>query len=100
LRVVEMRGKARRLHYERGINLIIVDYLQLMEGEGRRENRVQEISYISRSLKALTRELNVPVLAVSQLSRAVEWRFRKETSSLHNPFFLSFIEVNPKTNPP
>jgi len=74
LRVVEMRGKARRLHYERGINLIIVDYLQLMEGEGRRENRVQEISYISRSLKALARELNVPVLAVSQLSRAVEWR--------------------------
>jgi len=74
LRVVEMRGKARRLHYERGINLIIVDYLQLMQGDGRRENRVQEISYISRSLKALARELNVPVLAVSQLSRAVEWR--------------------------
>lgn len=74
LRVVEMRSKARRLHYERGINLIIVDYLQLMEADGRRENRVQEISYISRSLKALARELNVPVLAVSQLSRAVEWR--------------------------
>ncbi len=74
LRVAEMRSKARRLHYERGINLIIVDYLQLMEGEGRRENRVQEISYISRSLKALARELNVPVLAASQLSRAVEWR--------------------------
>jgi len=74
LRVVEMRSKARRLHYERGIDLIIVDYLQLMQGEGRGENRVQEISYISRSLKALARELNVPVLAVSQLSRAVEWR--------------------------
>ena len=74
LRVVEMRSKARRLHYERGINLIITDYLQLMQGEGRGENRVQEISYISRSLKALARELNVPVLAVSQLSRAVEWR--------------------------
>jgi replicative DNA helicase len=74
LRVVEMRSKARRLHFERGINLIIVDYLQLMQGEGRGENRVQEISYISRSLKALARELNVPVLAVSQLSRAVEWR--------------------------
>jgi len=72
--VVEMRSKARRLHFERGINLIIVDYLQLMQGEGRGENRVQEISYISRSLKALARELNVPVLAVSQLSRAVEWR--------------------------
>jgi len=74
LRVVEMRSKARRLHFEHGIDLIIVDYLQLMQGEGRGENRVQEISYISRSLKALARELNVPVLAVSQLSRAVEWR--------------------------
>ena len=74
LRVVEMRSKARRLHLERGLDLIIVDYLQLMQGEGRGENRVQEISYISRSLKALSRELNVPVLAVSQLSRAVEWR--------------------------
>ncbi|MFC1904588.1 replicative DNA helicase [Chloroflexota bacterium] len=74
LRVVEMRSKARRLHYERGINLIIVDYLQLMQGEGRGENRVQEISYISRSLKALAHDLNVPVMAVSQLSRAVEWR--------------------------
>jgi replicative DNA helicase len=74
LRVIEMRSKARRLHYERGVNLIIVDYLQLMQGDGRRENRVQEISYISRALKALARELNVPVLAVSQLSRAVEWR--------------------------
>jgi len=74
LRVVEMRSKARRLYFERGIDLIIVDYLQLMQGEGRGENRVQEISYISRSLKALARELNVPVVAVSQLSRAVEWR--------------------------
>jgi len=74
LRVIEMRGKARRLYYERGINLIITDYLQLMQGDGRGENRVQEVSYISRSLKAIARELNVPVLAVSQLSRAVEWR--------------------------
>ena len=74
LRMVEMRSKARRLHYERGINLIIVDYLQLMQGDGRGESRVQEISFISRSLKAIARELNVPVLAISQLSRAVEWR--------------------------
>jgi replicative DNA helicase len=74
LRIVEMRSKVRRLHYERGVNLIIVDYLQLMQGDGRGESRVQEISYISRSLKALARELDVPVLAVSQLSRAVEWR--------------------------
>jgi replicative DNA helicase len=71
---MEMRSKARRLHYEHGIDLVIVDYLQLLQGEGRNENRVQEISYISRSLKALARELNVPVIAVSQLSRAVEWR--------------------------
>ena len=74
LRVVEMRSKARRLYYERGIDLIIVDYLQLLQGDGRGENRVQEISYISRSLKALARELKVPVIAVSQLSRAPEWR--------------------------
>jgi len=74
LRVVEMRSKARRLHYERGVDLIIADYMQLIQGEARAENRVQEISYISRSLKALARELNVPVLTVSQLSRAVEWR--------------------------
>jgi len=74
LRVGEMRSKARRLRFERGIDLVIVDYLQLMQGDGRGENRVQEISYISRSLKALARELDVPVVAVSQLSRAVEWR--------------------------
>jgi replicative DNA helicase len=74
LRVFEMRSKARRLHYERGIDIIVVDYLQLMQGETRSENRVQEISYISRSLKALARELNVPVIAASQLSRAPEWR--------------------------
>ncbi len=78
LRVAELRSKARRLHYERPIDLIIVDYLQLMQGEGRGENRVQEISYISRSLKALARDLNVPVMAVSQLSRAVEWRASHE----------------------
>ncbi len=79
LRVAEMRSKALRLNYERGVDLIIVDYLQLMQGEGHRnENRVQEISYISRSLKALARELNVPVMAVSQLSRAVEWRASHE----------------------
>ncbi len=74
LRVVEMRSKARRLDFERGIDLIIVDYLQLMQGDGRGENRVQEIGYISRSLKSMARELDVPVIAVSQLSRAVEWR--------------------------
>ena len=74
LRVVEMRSKARRLHFDRGIDLIVVDYLQLIRTNGRIENRVQEMTEISRSLKALARELNVPVIAVSQLSRAVELR--------------------------
>jgi len=79
LRMAEMRSKALRLNFERSIDLVIIDYLQLMQGEGvRSENRVQEISYISRSLKALARELNVPVMAVSQLSRAVEWRASHE----------------------
>jgi replicative DNA helicase len=79
LRIAEMRSKAVRLNYERGVDLVIIDYLQLMQGEGHRnENRVQEISYISRSLKAMARELNAPVLAVSQLSRAVEFRSSHE----------------------
>lgn len=71
---LEMRTKARRLHAEYPLGLIVVDYLQLMHGGGRMENRVQEISHISRSLKELARELNVPVIAASQLSRAVESR--------------------------
>ncbi|HJX69857.1 MAG TPA: replicative DNA helicase, partial [Dehalococcoidia bacterium] len=76
LKIVEMRSKALRLDYEQGIDLIIVDYLQLIRGggDGRVENKVQEVSEISRSLKALARELDTPVLAVSQLSRAVEQR--------------------------
>jgi replicative DNA helicase len=69
----ELRSKARRLHAEHPLDLIIVDYLQLVGGSVP-ENRVQEISEVSRSLKALARELNVPVLALSQLSRAVESR--------------------------
>ncbi|MFQ5924686.1 MAG: replicative DNA helicase [Dehalococcoidia bacterium] len=73
LRIVEMRSKARRLHLERGIDLMIVDYMQLMRGDGR-EGRVQEMSEISRSLKELARELDMPLLAISQLSRAPEWR--------------------------
>jgi replicative DNA helicase len=72
--VTELRSKARRLHLERGVDLVIVDYLQLMQGAGRQNNRVQEISDISSALKALARDLNVPVIAVSQLSRAVEMR--------------------------
>ena len=74
LGTVAMRSKARRLHFERNIDLIIIDYIQLIQGEGRNEIRVQELSRITRSLKMLARELNVPVLAISQLSRAVEWR--------------------------
>lgn len=74
--VVEMRSKARRLHMEEGLDLIIVDYLQLMGGGGGgySNNRVQEVSEISRSLKGMARDLDVPVLALSQLSRAVENR--------------------------
>jgi replicative DNA helicase len=72
---IQMRTKCRRLYSEHGLDLIIIDYLQLMNsGTGRVENRVQEISFISRQLKQLARELNVPVLAAAQLSRAVEQR--------------------------
>lgn len=74
---LEMRTKARRLHAEHGLDMLIVDYLQLMRGDFRSENRVQEISFISRSLKGLARELNIPVVALSQLSRAVEARHDK-----------------------
>ncbi len=70
---MELRSKSRRLMAERGLDLVIVDYLQLMQGR-RSENRVQEVSEISRSLKGLARELNIPVLALAQLSRAVETR--------------------------
>ena len=74
---LQLRTKARRLHAEHGLDLILVDYLQLMTGDVRSENRVQEVSYISRSLKAIARELDVPVVAASQLSRAVEQRSEK-----------------------
>jgi len=71
---LELRAKARRMKAQYDIKLIIVDYLQLMQGAARIENRQQEISDISRSLKALARELSVPLIAISQLSRAVEQR--------------------------
>ena len=74
LSVMEVRAKARRLKAEKGLEAIFVDYLQLMRGFTRSESRQQELSEISRSLKALAKELNVPVLALSQLSRAVEKR--------------------------
>jgi len=74
---LQLRTKCRRLHMEFSLDLVIVDYLQLMGGDTRNDNRVQEVSYISRNLKVLARELNVPVLAAAQLSRAVEQRSDK-----------------------
>lgn len=74
---LQLRTKCRRLHMEYNLDLVIVDYLQLMGGDTRNDNRVQEVSYISRNLKVLARELNVPVLAAAQLSRAVEQRTDK-----------------------
>ncbi len=77
LTVLEMRAKARRLKSEHDLGLIVVDYLQLMQGKSHSENRTQEISDISRSLKAMAKELNVPVLALSQLNRSLENRTDK-----------------------
>jgi replicative DNA helicase len=74
----EIRARARRLKRERGLDLIVVDYLQLMQVAGTKENRATEISEISRSLKALARELKVPVIALSQLNRGVEQRQEKK----------------------
>ncbi|ABO68754.1 MULTISPECIES: replicative DNA helicase [Geobacillus] len=75
IRVSDIRAKCRRLKQESGLGMIVIDYLQLIQGSGRsKENRQQEVSEISRSLKALARELEVPVIALSQLSRSVEQR--------------------------
>ena len=82
--ISEMRSKCRKYKLEHDLKLIIIDYLQLMSGSGRStDSRQQEISDISRSLKALARELNVPVLALSQLSRAVEQRQSKQIGRAH-----------------
>jgi len=86
LGVLEMRAKARRLKAEHGLDLLVIDYLQLMQGRGRFENRTQELASISRSLKALGKELEVPVLALSQLSRAPEAR------SDHRPMLADLRE--------
>ncbi|SFI22501.1 primary replicative DNA helicase [Tindallia magadiensis] len=72
--VTQMRSKARRLKMEKGLDLVLIDYLQLMQGDGRTENRQQEISAISRNLKIMAKELDCPVIALSQLSRAPEQR--------------------------
>ena len=74
LNIMELRAKARRLKAEKGVDAIIVDYLQLLNVPGRTESRQQEISFISRSLKALAKDLDIPVIALSQLSRALEAR--------------------------
>jgi replicative DNA helicase len=73
----EVRARARRLAREHGLGLIVIDYLQLMQVTGTKENRATEISEISRSLKALAKELNVPIIALSQLNRSVEQRTDK-----------------------
>nr|NIM22370.1 replicative DNA helicase [Candidatus Latescibacterota bacterium]NIO78574.1 replicative DNA helicase [Candidatus Latescibacterota bacterium] len=77
LGILELRAKARRLKAEHDIGLLVVDYLQLMQGPKSAETREREISAISRSLKALAKELHIPVIALSQLSRAVEARASK-----------------------
>jgi replicative DNA helicase len=89
--VLEMRAKARRLKSETDLGMLVVDYMQLMSSSGKAENRVQEVSQISRGLKALARELNIPVLALSQLSRAPEQRTdrRPQLSDLRESGCLS-----------
>ncbi len=72
--VAEIRAKCRRLKKEKGLGMILIDYLQLIHGRGKGDNRQQEVSEISRTLKQIARELNVPVIALSQLSRGVEQR--------------------------
>ena len=83
LSIRQMRAKCRRLKAEKGLDLIIVDYLQLMTSGSKTENRQQEVSQISRSLKALARELEVPVIALSQLSRSTELSGDKKPSLSH-----------------
>lgn len=84
--VLEMRAKARRLKAEHGLHLLVIDYIQLMQGRGRFDNRQQELASISRSLKGLAKELHVPIIALSQLSRA------PETRSDHRPMLSDLRE--------
>jgi replicative DNA helicase len=100
LSVLQIRAKARRLKAERGLDLLVVDYLQLVTGHGRFENRTQEVSFISRGLKGIAKELNIPVLALSQLSRAPEqhgagrpelWHLRESGSIEQDADVVIFI---------
>ncbi|MDU5021007.1 MAG: replicative DNA helicase, partial [Clostridiales bacterium] len=86
IKISELRSKCRKLKIEKGLDLILIDYLQLMEGDGGNESRQQEISKISRSLKVIAKELNCPVVALSQLSRAPEQR------SDHRPMLADLRE--------
>ncbi|MEN2258806.1 replicative DNA helicase [Paraclostridium benzoelyticum] len=86
IKIGELRSKCRKLKIEKGLDLILIDYLQLMEGDGGNESRQQEISKISRSLKIIAKELNCPVVALSQLSRAPEQR------SDHRPMLADLRE--------
>ena len=79
--IAELRSKCRKYKMENNLGLVIIDYLQLMSGNGKTDSRQQEISDISRSLKALARELDVPVVTLSQLSRAVEQRPRPSSDA-------------------
>jgi replicative DNA helicase len=74
MRISEVRSKAKRLHLKHSVDMIILDYIQLLRGDSRNDNRVQEITEITQSLKALAREVDAPVLALSQLSRNIEHR--------------------------
>jgi len=89
--LLEMRSKARRLRADSGVGLVIVDYLQLMQGPANSESRQQEVSQISRGLKALAKELNVPIVALSQLSRQVVDRVEQLARPVHG--FLKGREV-------
>tara|TARA_B100000686_G_scaffold155907_1_gene163717 strand:+ start:139 stop:1527 length:1389 start_codon:yes stop_codon:yes gene_type:complete len=113
LTVLDVRARARRLAAEQPLGLIIIDYLQLMQGRGNSENRQLEVSEISRGLKALAKELNVPILALSQLSRAVEGRTDKrpmlsdlrESGSIEQDadvvmFIYRDVVYNPETDDP
>ena len=113
LSVLDLRARARRLVAEQPLGLIIIDYLQLMQGRGNPESRQLEVSDISRGLKALAKELNVPILALSQLSRAVESRTDKrpllsdlrESGSIEQDadvvmFIYRDVVYNPETDDP